>query len=144
MSELVRNLVSKVRGYVVERRFAPRVRIRLPFSISVRTSIINHQPIKFIGNTQDISANGVALLFHCIRFDTYYLLKDSLPLNLVLELPSGPVSMVIQPVRYERLGTSDADCAHLIGAQIVTMNEEDREKFLAYILPRVRVKLAAI
>ena len=143
MSELVRNIVSRFRGYVVERRFAPRTRVRLPFSISVRATATSRQTLQFNGKTQDVSANGVGLVFHSIGFDTYYLLKDGRSLNLVLELPSGPVSMVIKPVRYERLGISDADLGHLIGAQVLTMSEEHRQRYLAYLLPRSRPKLAA-
>ena len=52
MSELVRNLVSKFCGYVVERRFAPRICVRLAFSISVSGKSINRQTVRFTGHTK--------------------------------------------------------------------------------------------
>jgi len=142
MSEILRSIVTRVRGSFVERRYAPRISVRLPFSISVqRTTTNDRPPIRFNGNTLDISANGLGLVFQSIRFDTYYLLRDGRPLNLVLELPSGPVFMKIKPVRYERLGDSGA---HLIGAQIISVGEDHQQRYLAYILSRLRSRMVAI
>ena len=143
MSEIVRSVVSRFRGFVIERRYAPRVRVRLQFSISIQGANSQRQ-LQFNGNTLDISANGVGLLLQSIRIDTYYLIKDGRPLSLVLELPSGPVRMVVTPVRYEKLGDSESKGAHLIGATITSMSETDRQRYLAFILRRLGTKTATI
>src|SRR5438477_8032769 len=140
MSEILRSLVTKFRG-TAERRYAPRLRIRLPFSISTELNSTRQQ-LRFNGNTLDISANGLGLVFHSIRFDTYYLLKDGRPLNLMLEIPGGSIYMKIQPVRYERLGSENSS-AHLIGARIVAMSEDHQQRYLAFLLPRVKTKALA-
>ena|SRR5437867_3450268 len=143
MSEIVRSVVSRFRGFFVERRYAPRVAVRLPFSLSTQAADSRRQ-LQFNGNTLDISANGLGLLFQSIRIDTYYLIKDGRPLSLVLELPSGPVRMLVTPVRYEKLGDSESSCAHLIGATITSMSDTDRQRYLAYILRRLRIKTVPI
>ena len=139
MSEIVRSTVSRFRGFFSERRFAPRLPARLRFSLAIQDANGQLQ-FQFSGHTLDISANGLGLVFHSVSIDTYYLIRDGRPLSLTLELPAGPVRMVVTPARYERLGDPKLDVAHLIGAKITSMSEADRQLYLAYLLPRLKHK----
>ena len=143
MSEIVRSVVSRLRGYVGERRFATRVPARLRFSLAIQGANGRLQ-FQFSGFTLNISANGLGLVFHSVRIDTYYLIRDGRPLSLTLELPPGPVRMVVTPVRHERLGDSKLEVAHLIGVTITTMSDADRQLYLAYLLPRLKHKTSSI
>ena len=145
MSGIVRTIVSRFRVSIGDRRAEARIKVRLGFTISTpkATAANNQAQVRFKGHTLDISANSVGLVFHSVQIETYYLIVDGRPLNLILELPSGPVRMLVAPVRNERLGDSESKCAYLIGARIKSMSEEDRQRYLTYLLPRLTTKSSA-
>jgi hypothetical protein len=133
MSELVRSVVSKFSRFIVDRRGAPRVNVRLPFSISIQGTNGNGGRERLLeGYTRDISASGLGLIVHTVRIDSYYIFVDGQPRKLVLRLPNGPVTMLVLPVRSERLGDSGA--GYIIGARITAIGEEDRQRYLEYLL----------
>lgn len=135
MSELVRSVVSKFSRFIVDRRGAPRVNVRLPFSISVQGTNGNGNGGRerlLEGFTRDISASGLGLIVSTMRIDGYCIVVDGRPRKLVLRLPNGSVTMLVLPVRSERLGDSGA--GYIIGAQITAIDEEDRQRYLDYLL----------
>jgi hypothetical protein len=133
MSELVRSVVSKFSRFIVDRRGAPRVSVRLPFSISIQGTNGNGGRERLLeGYTRDVSASGLGLIVHTVRIDSYYIFVDGHPRKLILRLPDGPVTMLVLPVRSERLG--DTGAGYLIGAQITAIDEEDRRRYLEYLL----------
>ena len=133
MSDLVRSVVSRFSRFVADRRGAPRVSARLPFSISVQAASGNGSRERLLeGYTRDVSASGLGLIVRTVRVDSYYIFVDGRPRKLVLRLPKGPVTMLVLPVRSERLGES-GDC-YLIGARITAIGEEDRRRYLEYLL----------
>ena len=133
MSELVRSVVSRFSRFIVDRRGEPRVRVRLPFSISIQGTNGNGGRERLLeGFTRDVSASGLGLIVHTVRVDSYYIFVDGRPRKLVLQLPKGPVTMLVLPVRSERLGESGA--GYVIGAQITAIGEEDRQRYLEYLL----------
>lgn len=137
MSELVRSVVSKFSRFVADRRGAPRVNVRLPFSISIHGTNGNGGRERLLeGYTRDVSASGLGLIVHTVRIDSYYIFVDGRPRKLVLRLPGGAVTMLVLPVRSERLGDSGA--GYIIGAQITTIGEEDRRRYLEYLLARLK------
>jgi hypothetical protein len=133
MSELVRSVVSKFSRFVADRRGAPRVPARLPFNISIQGTNGNGVRERLLeGCTCDVSASGLGLIVHTVRIDGYYIVVDGRPRKLVLHLPRGPVTMLVLPVRSERLGESGE--GYLIGAQITAIGEEDRQRYLEYVM----------
>lgn len=133
MSELVRSVVSKFSRFVADRRGAPRVSVRLPFSLSVQATSGNGSRERLLeGYTSDASASGLGLIVHTVRVDSYYIFVDGRPRKLVLRLPKGPVTMSVLPVRSERLGESGD--GYVIGARITAIGEEDRRRYLEYLL----------
>ena len=135
MSELVRSVVSRFSRFLVDRRGEPRVSVRLPFSISIQETNGNGNGGRerlLEGYTRDVSAGGLGLIVNTVRIDGYCIVVDGRPRRLVLQLPNGPVTMLVLPFRSERLGDSGA--GYIIGAEITDIGEEDRQRYLEYVL----------
>jgi hypothetical protein len=137
MPELIRSVVSRMRVYVKDRRRSPRLRIRLLFSVSVCRSPngngSQHRERVLKGHTRDISVNGLALNVPQVHLDGHHLAAGERELQLRLELPGGPISMLVNPRRYERLEESELGCNYLIGTQISQIDDEDRRRYLSFI-----------
>lgn len=136
MPELIRSVVSRARTYFKNRRQAPRLRIRLSFSLSLfRAAKIKgragDRTLK--GHTRDISASGLALLLPQIHLDGYHLAADGKKLRLTLEVAGGAMTMLVVPRRYERLEDAELGCAYLIGAEIVEIEDDDRMRLENFI-----------
>jgi hypothetical protein len=123
--------------YVKDRRHSRRLQVRLLFSVSICRKSNGNGSTKrehlLKGHTRDISARGLALNLPQVHLDGRHLAAEGLELQLILELPGDPVSIVIMPRRYERLGDAELGCSYLVGAQIIHMSDEDRERYLSFI-----------
>ena len=144
MPELIPSVVSRMRVYVKNRRRSPRLRVRLLFSVSVCRSpngIGSHRERVLKGHTRDISVDGLALNVPQVHVDGHHLAAGERELQLRLELPGGPISMVVIPRRYERLEESELGCNYLIGAQISQMDNEDCRRYLSFVAESAAGKL---
>lgn len=137
MPELIRSVVSRVRVFFKDRRQAPRLRVRLLFSISVaRKARANGGPASnrtLKGHTRDISASGLAMMLPQVHLEGHHLAAEGRELQVLLELPTGAIPLVVMPMRYEKLDESELGCDYLIGAGIVSMEDEDRVRFEDFI-----------
>ena len=136
MPELIRSMVSRVRIYISDRRQSPRLRIRLLFSLSIsRSARGNGSGREHVlkGHTRDISAHGLGLTVSQVHLDGYHLAAEERQLQLTLELPDGPVSMIVVPSRYEMLDESELGCKYLLGVQITQLSDTDRDRYLSFI-----------
>ena len=137
MPELIRSVVSRVRRFVKDRRSSPRLRVRLLFSISVGRKANGKgtgQLERLLkGHTRDISQHGLALNVSQVHLDGPHLATVGHDLQLKLELPGGPISMLVTPERYERLDEVGLGCGYLIGVRIVQISDEDRGLYLSFI-----------
>src|ERR671938_1610183 len=96
MPELLRSFVARMRGYVADRRRAPRYRLRLPCRVSL------HEPGRadtrrapqLDGWTRDISATGLALILPAVRVGGRYLTGPDATLRVVLMQPAGPLELL--------------------------------------------------
>ena len=146
MPELIRSVVSRMRVYVKDRRRSPRLRIRLLFSISVCPSPNgngSHRERVLKGHTRDISMNGLALNVPQVHLDGHHLAAGERELRLTLELPGGPISMLVTPKRYERFDEAELGCNYLIGARISKIDDEDRRRYLSFITQSLEGKVSA-
>ena len=151
MPELIRSVVSRVRSFVKDRRRSPRIRTRILFTISLaqksKVSGATHRDRTLRGHTRDISAKGLALLLPQVHLDGHHLATEGRELNLTLELPGGPLSVVVVPARYEYLDEAELGCSYLIGVKIVNISDEDRtriENFITYTLAHAGDRGASI
>ncbi len=137
MSEFARTVVSRLRKFVGDRREVRRHRVRLAFSISIASPKNLKGSIRIMsmdGHTFDLSANGMALIVPTITLGEQHLVGGSRGLHVQLELPSGPVEMEVDPVRYERLDEHASETGYLIAVKIVGMSESDRARYTEYVL----------
>jgi hypothetical protein len=78
----------------------------------------------------------LALVVPAIRIGEHYLAGEDRTLQVVLELPSGPVHMFATPVRYEPIEENTGELGFVIGAKITEMGAEDRELLRLYLKGR--------
>jgi PilZ domain len=133
MPELMRAIVARLHKFVGDRRRAPRYRMRLPFTLSLPDARSNRGGARSApvieGFTRDVSETGLALILPAIRIGEHYLTGSGSSLHLTLEFPTGPLQMVVTPVRYERLDENETEKGYLIGVSITEMSDPDRARF---------------
>src|ERR1044071_1235330 len=138
MSELPRRIVSHLRRFIGNRRHCKRVRARLSFTLSLSDLRVSGNGSRRLpalnGHTLDVSATGLALVVPAIRIGEHYLAGDDRKLHIKLELPNGPVEMMVATVRYESL---EDEGGYLIGARILEMSDTDRVSFEKYLLTQM-------
>ena len=137
MPELIRSVVSRVRTYLKDRRQSPRLRVRLALSISVlrKANSNGSAPASrtLKGHTRDISSKGLGMMLPQVHLAGYHLAAEGRELHVVLELPDGPMTMMVLPRRYEMLDDAEFGCNYLIGATIVDVSDEDRNRLESFI-----------
>jgi hypothetical protein len=69
------------------------------------------------------------MIVPAIRIGEHYLVGDRRRLLVRIELPIGPVEMIVKPVRYESLEDDDQETGYVIGASIIEMSEQHREYY---------------
>ena len=146
MPELIRSFTSILRTLIANRRYAPRYRVRLPFSVSVvevkTAGALNGRhhhhrpPLTTTGQIFDLSATGIGMIVPSIRIGDQYLTGEGRVLRVVLELKDeAPLSLHVRPVRYERLD-EPGDHGYLIGAHILEISAADRARYLQLLRSR--------
>lgn len=134
MSELPRRIVSQLRRFIGNRRRSKRVRVRLSFTLSLSDPRVNTNGSRRLpslkGHTSDVSITGLALVVPAIRIGEHYLAGADRKLHVKLDLPSGPVEMMVVTVRYENL---EDGSGYLIGSRILEMSDADQASFQKYV-----------
>jgi hypothetical protein len=144
MPELIRSIAGRLREFVGNRRVAPRyvthlevglaLNVTLPGADAAGASKQDAKPLRLAGYTRDISASGLALIVPSIRVGGQYVTGEHRRLRIMLKLPTGPIEIHATPVRYSPLDEEDGvDTGYLVGVQIVSMSDEDRARFNAYL-----------
>src|SRR5829696_699782 len=134
MSELPRRIVSQLRRFIGNRRRSKRVRARLTFTLSLSDPRVSRNGSRRLptldGYTMDVSITGLALIVPAIRIGEHYLAGADRKLHVKLDLPSGPVEMMVVTVRYEDL---EDGSGYLIGSRILEISDSDRASFDKYV-----------
>ncbi len=142
MPELIRSVVSRVRTYLKDRRKSPRLRVRLGLSISVLRKANSNGSSQVSrtmkGHTRDISTKGLGMLLPQVHLAGYHLAAEGRELHVMLELPDGPIAMMVLPRRYEMLDDAELGCNYLIGATIVDVSDQDRKRLECFITDGLR------
>ena len=133
MPELLRDIASRLRAFVGNRRYATRYPTRLSVAVSLLDARPRAYPAALEGHTLDLSACGLAVVLPAIRIGERYLTGDTHVLRITLRLPTAAVQIHGVPARYERLGEDDADTGYLLGVRIKEMSDKDRALFEDYL-----------
>ena len=90
---------------------------------------------------QIVGALAQALNVPQVHLDGHHLATGERELQLRLELPGGPISMLVIPRRYERLEEAELGCTYLLGVHISQMDDEDRRCYLSFVAQGLEGKL---
>lgn len=142
--EGLRNKASTLlREYVTERRSTrrrgARYSARIPFQVSVADAkpggAAGAKPAQSLaGHTRDLGEGDLNLIVPSIRIGGDYLtLKDN-KLSITLELPSGAISLIAVPARFEQLDGEGE--GYLVGVRIEEMSAPARELYLQHLRTR--------
>ncbi len=141
MPELIRSIAGRLREFVGNRRVAPRYVTHLEVGLALNVSLTGSDasarkdspPVRLAGYTRDISASGLALIVPSIRVGGQYVTGENRRLRIMLKLPTGQIEIHATPVRYSPLDEDGVDTGYLVGVQIISMSDEDRASFNAYL-----------
>jgi hypothetical protein len=119
---------------IANKRRAPRFKVQIPVSVAVMfespvSSQTQYSPV-IRGHTRDLSKIGLAIILPAIRSEEHSFVDSNNELWVSLQLPSGPVTMRVTPVRHELLGPGSG---YLIGAHIRKIDKEGRSRFSGYV-----------
>jgi hypothetical protein len=144
--EGLRNKASALlREYVTERRSTrrrgARYSARIPFSVSIadakRGGASNKKPADSLaGSTRDLGESDMNLVVPSIRIGGDYITLKENKLSITLELPSGAVSLLAAPARFEQLEGEGGGEGYLVGVRIEEMSAPDRERYLQHLRTR--------
>jgi hypothetical protein len=138
-STLLREYVTERRG---TRRRGTRYAARIPFNVSVagdpkRSEAASKKPAASLaGHTRDLGEDDLNLIVPSTRIGGDYItLKDN-KLSITLELPSGAVSLIAVPARFEQLEGEGGGEGYLVGVRIEEMSAPDRERYVQHLRTR--------
>ena len=125
-----------------ERRQAPRLKAGCDAELTASLTILDTEvpsaddSLVFMGRTMDLSAGGLSLVLPSILIDERYC-GESARLHLLLHLPTGTVSLDVNPVRCEAIKVVNTPTAYLIGAKILSI-DDNRDEYDNYLRSIVR------
>jgi hypothetical protein len=142
LASSIKSVVARIRKYLNRHRRVLRLGVRyearLPFLVTLLGA--EKGPAKsptdmpaLVGFTRDLSETGLTLLLPSMRIGSAYLTDAESYLEVRLELPGGAVTILTASVRFEQLPLREAGCAYLVAARIVKMENEDRDRYVAYL-----------
>lgn len=119
-----------------ERRIAPRHEIRIETRVllmAVREAESEKEEVLLLtGYTYDISDGGLALIVNEKDMIALSDFAHTYKLRLMLTLPTGPMELIVTPVRTQRFGEVEQG-EYLVGTRITDMSGRDRVLFMQYI-----------
>ena len=133
----MRTIATRLREYFGNRRRSPRFRVRVNVKVSPsegrKKPTDGGRPSTTIGGyTRDISAKGLALITPAIRVGDIYL-SGGRTLEILIEIPGGPVVAYAVAVRYEKLDLEEEENGYLVGVKITEMSDGDRMRWAEYL-----------
>lgn len=141
-----RNKASTLlREYVTERRSTRRRGARYVARIPFKVSVADAKPggatttkpaASLAGHTRDLGEDDLNLIVPAIRIGGDYLTLEDNKLSITLELPSGAVSLLAVPARFEQLDVEGVGEGYLVGVRIEEMSAPDRELYLQHLRTR--------
>jgi hypothetical protein len=130
-------LISKLRGWVANRRGESRFKARLPLSVSSSAPGVARRPQAIEGYTRDVSASGLGFVVPSARPGDRRLSGPTLRVSLLLG--KRMIKVRAAPVRQAPLdpGRGEGESGSLVGARITEIDDGDRA-FLIQHLNRIR------
>ena len=132
---MLRELVSRFSTTLVERRTSARKQFQVPVKVCFAPELnplnltASCEELFLSGETVDLSDTGIGFIVSFIRIKEKYLVGQERLLNVELDLAGKKVRMQMMGRRYERVGIHASTEKYLVGASIMDMTPEDRQKY---------------
>jgi len=94
--------------------------------------VANGTAAELIGETRDLSEIGLAVRVPSNRIHHRYLSVVGGRVHLTLDLPAGPVQMLVTPRWYQKLSEEEVE-SYLIGLRITEMRDEAWVALVRYV-----------
>src|SRR5918998_5973453 len=133
-------LISKLRGWIANRRGEARFKARLPLSVSPGAPGGVRRPQTIEGYTRDVSASGIGFAVPSARPGDRRLSGPTLRVSLLLG--KRMIEVRAAPVRQAPLdpGRGEGESGSLVGARIIEIDEGGRA-LLAWHLKGLRLQV---
>lgn len=86
-----------------------------------------------VGHTRDLSETSMTLLLPSVRAGNIYLTDGANCLEVKLELPGGPVTILTNSIRFEQLSRKEAGCSYLLAVRINEMQKDERARYKSFL-----------
>jgi len=136
---MLRELINKLSHSVSEKMVPPRRRHTAPMRVWFDPDVNSERAAEaaraacIIGETVDLSRNGIAFNVPFIRSKEKYLVNQDRVLNVEIDLPAGKVYMRVLGRRYEKVGMHSSTERFVVGASIVELTGTSRDLYEAFL-----------
>ena len=136
---MIRELITRFNRSLSERMVAARRRHTAPIKVWFDADVNSERAQELartaciLGETVDISRSGIGFLVPSIRLKEKYLVGQDRSLNIEIDLPTGKVHLRAIGRRYEKVGIHISTERFLVGAQIMELNDADKENYETFL-----------
>lgn len=136
---MIRELITRLNRSLSEKMVPPRHPYAAPMKVWFDPDVKTERALDaaraacIIGETIDLSRNGVAFSVPFIRVQEKYLVNQERTLNVEIDLPGGKVIMRMLGKRYEKIGMHSSAERFLVGATIVELTGPDEEIYQNFV-----------
>jgi len=136
---MIRELINKLSHSLSEKMVPSRRQHTAPLKVWFDPDTETERALEaaraacILGETVDISRNGIAFSVPFIRIKEKYLVNQDRKLNVEIDLPNGKVYLRVLGRRYEKVGMHSSAERFLVGASIDSLTGTDRENYEAFL-----------
>jgi hypothetical protein len=136
---MIRELITKLNRSLSERMVSLRRKHKAPLKVWFDPDVNTERERErarsaaIFGETADISRTGIGFLVPSIRVKEKYLVGHDRVLNIEIDLPTGKVNMRAIGRRYEKVGMHVSVERFLVGAHILSIDEQDKENYETFL-----------
>lgn len=136
---MIRELITRLNKSLSEKMVPSRRIFAAPMKVWFDPEVKSERGLEIaraaciIGETVDISRNGIAFSVPFIRIKEKYLVNQDRTLNVEIDLPDGKVFMQMLGKRYEKVGMHSSMERFLVGATITSLTGTDKELYESFL-----------
>jgi hypothetical protein len=136
---MIRELITRFNRSLSERMVSARRRHTAPLKVWFDADVNSERAQELarsaciLGETVDISRSGIGFLVPSIRLKEKYLVGQDRNLNIEIDLPTGKVHIRAIGRRYEKVGIHISTERFLVGAEIMSIDDVDKENYETFL-----------
>ena len=136
---MIRDLISRIDRYFSDRMVPVRRSYSAPMKVWFDPEMNTERARDaarlacILGETTDLSRTGIGFVVSSIRSKEKYLVGHDRMLNVEIDLPNGKVFLRMIGKRYKKVGLHLSTEKFLVGAQIISISEQDRSIYEMFL-----------